>query len=830
MGFAPRLLAAVLAAVLVAAGSDCQQTAGAPAPHSPPTWGATAVLLDPSLPNFDNTLAAALTAALTAAPAFGGSVRNVSVAEAAAFLQQGASSASSAPQLFVVATAPALPPALFAPLVAFATKGKGSLVQLGGCPPRIPTSILPTAAFTLNMMSPHSSYALRGVVNATVAANQAVVSAAAWRSPSGRFSGVSAVSWHEMGAADFVPLLVARDAYGRDRGFASAVTFNNASAGPFGGSRWVLSGITQRAFYTDSFVSAVLLPALLAPPPAPPTMPATSRPLIPEPLQQSMERLRIVGSDFVFPNGSRFFMSGANLYRSSVLPDSSGNIDNNFAQAAAMGANALRLFAYEQSLLQGGSKGADFLTALRKAAHKYDIRVVLTLDYDPKSGLYALEDIRNQTLTLARLLADEDWILAFDLGNEPYFWELGELTFPNGTKLADVYNVSSHGNDSLSNFLAQLNPGFNSVFQNLVRGLGPIPPRFQPVVRDVEAIYTTWQDCKIGALRSVFPNASQTPFVTTGFNTIYGMLPAEASRLDFVNEHVYPNAPGSTFTFHNFTEALYVPTTGDRIHANWAALNVSKPITYGEFGVSDGDSYPAGRGGAGGVAFVTLQESCAYDAATWLTLLARGYAGGNRWRVFDKPYPLEVVEDVWLGNDSVPANHLKYEREAYFGLYCDDGTLAGRPKPVALWLRFFGFYIRTRGGPPPSSSCDLNLKPSPESATQLAHVLQTDDALFCGGWVAASCSPALAYSVAAFNDSGSADSGDIASLGMFWTADAIHLQATGDMGVWLQLSGQLPVKSVQHVQVRGSLRAWRAIATNNTLFLQLFEGEGVVLQ
>ena len=75
-------------------------------------------------------------------------------------------------------------------------------------------------------------------------------------------------------------------------------------------------------------------------------------------------------------------------------------------------------------------------------------------------------------------------VAGYDLGNEPYYWELAELQVNSTTKLKDVYPYNSR-KYSFGDYLDWLNPGFGSVFQN-VDGSLQVPARFQPVFDDVQ--------------------------------------------------------------------------------------------------------------------------------------------------------------------------------------------------------------------------------------------------------------------------------------------------------------------------------------------------------
>ena len=169
----------------------------------------------------------------------------------------------------------------------------------------------------------------------------------------------------------------------------------------------------------------------------------------------------------------------------------------------------------------------------------------------------------------------------------------------------------------------------------------PVPARFQKAVADVSGIYGAWIAAKAQAIRQA---GDPLHYITVGYNTVYGLLPINGKMLDFVAHHAYPNGRNLTFTLDNATDARWEAGVLTMLAANWAALNQTRPIVLGEFGTSDGDTAsPCPRqpgtsaedddDGAGAPpCYVSLQESCAYDATVWLQSVAAGLDGALRWR------------------------------------------------------------------------------------------------------------------------------------------------------------------------------------------------------
>jgi hypothetical protein len=192
---------------------------------------------------------------------------------------------------------------------------------------------------------------------------------------------------------------------------------------------------------------------------------------------------------------------------------------------------------------------------------------------------------------------------------------------------------------------------------------------------------------------------------------------------------VYPNGQGY-HTFSNFSEASYLPATVDRLKANWQYLNLSHPVTIGEFGTSDGDDVPCSSTVQHGCN-LTLQETTTYDSLLWLKLLASDADGGNRWRMNDLPVPLEAQLNTWIGNISDPTTYLTYRQEAYFGLAADDGTSEGIIKPIGTWIRFFTHYLRDSFPRLPRVTLTTQLAPS---NVRVGYSCSSSQAMFASGY------------------------------------------------------------------------------------------------
>eukprot|EP00045_Choanoeca_perplexa_P009073 m.85804 g.85804 ORF g.85804 m.85804 type:complete len:783 (+) comp14738_c0_seq2:107-2455(+) len=596
----------------------------------------------------------------------------------------------------------------------------GNIVILGGSPP---TMALQAKYFSLNVMLDREVYQMTNTTFIkTVSGNETTyISSVPWQ-------GVSALAFETEGDATYVPLLQGFDHYNRSQGWVFARMQHNSSR--FGQATWLLCGISSPSFYTETdFLSTWLVPTMAE------ALNRSSKEVITtsfhpwstpaKAVDSKLKPITIVNGHLSYSNGSRYFMVGSNFYRSFRNGFGSTAITANFARAASLGLNTLRLFSFEDYLTDPVS-GSSNVALLRKLAHSYAIRCIVTMDYDPKVTPNAsLAQITAKAALLGQALRNEDWVLAYDLGNEPYFWELGRLRVNDSSwmTLHDQHPYDQHGNASLSNYMIWLNPGFSSMFQNVPRGL-PVPSQYKPAINDMQAIYAAWITAKQSGLR----RAGDHHMTTVGYNTVWNLLPCN-KLLNFTNHHVYPNGPGY-HTFSNFTEASYLPTTIDRLQANWDALNLSHPVTIGEFGTSDGDDMPCSSTVQHGCT-VSLQETTTYDSLLWLTVLSSNADGGNRWRMNDLPVPLEAQLDKYIGNISDPTTYLKYRQEAYFGLAADDSTEFGILKPIAMWIRFFTSFLKDAFPTLPKMA--LTTHPA-NTSVRLGYTCQGAQAMFASGY------------------------------------------------------------------------------------------------
>lgn len=112
-------------------------------------------------------------------------------------------------------------------------------------------------------------------------------------------------------------------------------------------------------------------------------------------------------------------------------------LDAELGQAVSLGVNTLRLYGFQDFL----TSNSTFPDGAANVMRKHGLRVVVTLNYDPKSSPNAsLTAIASATAATAAAFKGHEWVLGFDLGNEPYFWDLGLLRVRenSSTTLADL--------------------------------------------------------------------------------------------------------------------------------------------------------------------------------------------------------------------------------------------------------------------------------------------------------------------------------------------------------------------------------------------------------
>ena len=138
-------------------------------------------------------------------------------------------------------------------------------------------------------------------------------------------------------------------------------------------------------------------------------------------------------------------------------------------------------------------------------------------------------------------------------------------------------------------------------------------------------------------------------------------------------------------------------------------------------------------------------------------------------------------------------NHEKYIRETRFGFYWYDGSVQGRPKPIAYCTRFLTNYLL--------STDDFSLSKASitfqESSTPIhaSYVFKSADALFIGN--VSYSSPSLSFQLAKHSME------TCTNYMMYWNTTCIHLITSADTDVQLNPYWFVPQISTSKTNIHG---------------------------
>ena len=319
-------------------------------------------------------------------------------------------------------------------------------------------------------------------------------------------------------------------------------------------------------------------------------------------------------------------------------------VDADFARAEAAGLNTLRVFVQLELLRQVRDGNWTELDTVLDLADLHHLRLIVTLgDYDePRVARLAQIDG-----AISARYAGRQTIVSYDLRNEPTFWMLQSAMYPDNQKpplfsrkLMDQYGEQAanhyvvafraseegqrgplaiperfseneayiyHNNWLLSYRLSQEATDWaKKTGRSDLEFFGsPQAARWQTFLSALDATYQAWIGPRIAAIRNGDPSAT----ITIGHHDpLIAALPFNR-QLDAITLHRYvPTGPDGLADQRKQLQAL-------------RGLYPDKPIVLGEFGhraTEIGDEAAA------------VEES-----ATWLQLLADGFAGGLKWQLND---------------------------------------------------------------------------------------------------------------------------------------------------------------------------------------------------
>ena len=632
-------------------------------------------------------------------------------------------------------------PATLQPVLDKFAKGGGDLILAGGRAfSQLPAGQKP---FTDLVFEPQPRFQFKGEYSVQPWSEAGVkLPSGALSANKTTLSGSSALGFCFLKKAQFYPLLEVVDTNGRRD--AWAVGLMKHTGGEFKDSNWLLAGVEQSAFYQSPALLAWMLktvrsytpPAAKAAATAPPVTPPTGRLTINK------------SGQFVKPDGSIFFVVGTNycgvfdakleeFFSKSAF--SADDLDAEFTKFQKIGINTLRSFSFgRMSTLQAPG---DRIKVIRDCAQRHGIYLM------PEIGLKALAlgplditDNAKHAAAIARAFKGETMMLGYDLSNEPYITEVGSMTFhgqpspivqaqpyetmadllvaPNDKNWVDRQMINTDGwlnlpksisADTKRELLAATaiwltymrehgNAGNESTFPGLN---GPIDiansGKCQAFFTALNETFAQWINEVTQAIRAEDPEA----LITVGYNRAYIALPAN-EKLDFINNHIYQKP----FSFKDTEISL---STFDRLHKMYP----TKPITIGEFGLSNGLQING--------ATADYQTQALWEILHYIYPYAHGFSGSMKWMDNDWTTPYIARYAKWWTDPKT----LAYEEQ--FGFFFFDGTLGGSPKPAAWCVQFFADYLQSN--PKPGSLRLFETK----NLVRVGFEYQADNAWFYGG-------------------------------------------------------------------------------------------------
>jgi hypothetical protein len=382
-------------------------------------------------------------------------------------------------------------------------------------------------------------------------------------------------------------------------------------------------------------------------------------------------------------------------------------IEADFRLARQTGANTIRTFV--ASPLQNEFPKGDWskLDALVWAAERAGVYLLLTLaDYGPSY----LQTMAAHAGMIAARYKGNPIILGYDLRNEPHFYNLAILHYPQplplfAANLATIYPPRADPGQALfwarsegavptwvsdadairyanayevwSDFLAASSAwaaerNMSATIVDFMRSAQAAP--WQPFIKALDATLAAWLAPQVAAIRAADPDR----LITVGWNDpALAGLPANAV-LDFMSMHRFPpNAP-RWLTYHLAMASVL------------RSAFPGKPVLLTEFGYATSEVDPA--------------QAAVCESATWLHALESGLAGAGKWMLWDLP----------------PGPN---PRERSFGLY----TANDQPKPSAHGLHSLSNLLAPSTGP------HGNLTLTANATGGVGYRFQASDARFCSG-------------------------------------------------------------------------------------------------
>ena len=311
------------------------------------------------------------------------------------------------PEYLVITNAPELPPCAVANYFA-AARGGTHLVILGGRPPLLNLTV---SEFDLNVLSPYEPYWMDRTRQVRSVSDNSTVYV-------GALQGLSALGFPRSNVSSFLPILEGLDSWNRSTGWALSAVAH--TSGVYSPGVWLLSGIREPAFITNSGFLSVLLSAmrqvsdgsLIQRAQAWKTGWTTTVVPQPPPLRQRNSsggrvQLSADGSRLLLPNGERLFAIGADYFRGGINMDvSPTQLRIDLTNAVNAGVNVMRIFGHNSISIDEAS-----LQVFRDFNAKFGLWIIWTLGCFKDPLQHTMQGVVNSTYHTGLRLGREDWLI-----------------------------------------------------------------------------------------------------------------------------------------------------------------------------------------------------------------------------------------------------------------------------------------------------------------------------------------------------------------------------------------------------------------------------------
>jgi hypothetical protein len=422
--------------------------------------------------------------------------------------------------------------------------------------------------------------------------------------------------------------------------------------------------------------------------------------------QQTSQGVRVSNQKFT-NNGKNFFLMGVNYVGANdraweMWDKFDPNIINrDFQLASAAGLNTVRIFVMKTLRDEINANNFAKLDKVFELAGTNKLLVLLTFnDYDEPD--LAKEAQLNKKI-VARY-ATNPYLFGFDLKNEPQFLNIVAAIYPAtnipplqkddfikayGERMSqpqvDAWRQTTEGKSVVP---ARLDSKAGYIYANAYKlyvefldeagkwtqtrsGVNtldyidsPDSGKWKGYLDALDGTVGAWITVRQAAVREVTPDVP----VTIGWsNTVLAKMRSN-QNLSFVALHRFPG------------EGYSALITTMKLMDNLQATFPGKPVTLEEFGYSNARS----DGSA-----VPLHITASHEAALWLFLNSKGFAGGMKWMLANYPAGFNKVQNN-------------------YGLLDD----ANNPKPAYHAARAITSYIQSENYAPPGTLVDLKAEGS----------------------------------------------------------------------------------------------------------------------